>query len=309
MDYGFFDGRLTGTADVYLRETKDLLNEFDVPAGSNATNRLFTNVGSLENRGLELGLNGVLVQKTDFTWNLNANATFNRNKITQLTLNDNPSSLGQRVGGIGGGTGTNIQTNSIGFPTRSFFVYKQKYDSNGRPIAPTGTGVNAFEDLNGDGIINERDLYRYQSPAPRAILGLSSNLTYQRLNFAFTMRAYLNNYVYNNIDSRSTRFNIFPAQPFLSNTTQFFFDSQAPGEGTLYRLSDYYVRDASFLRLDNVTLGYTLGAESNINVSLAVQNAFVITKYDGVDPEIFDGIDNTFYPRARTYTLGVNVNF
>lgn len=311
LDYGFVDGRLTGTVDVYLRKTKDLLNEIEVPAGSNAANRLFTNVGSLENKGLELGLVGVVAQSTDFNWSLTANATFNRNKITKLTLNDNPNSLGSRVGGIGGGTGSLIQTNSIGFPTRSFFVLKQKYDTNGNIIVPsaTVTDLQAFEDLDNNGLINEQDLYRYESPAPRTILGLGSNMSYRKVNFAFTMRANLGNYAYNNIASNATLATIFPAQAFLYNTTRYYEQTRATGVGTNYRLSDYYVQDASFLRMDNITLGYTMGEESNINISLAVQNAFVITKYDGIDPEIFDGIDNNLYPRARTYTIGVNFGF
>jgi TonB-linked SusC/RagA family outer membrane protein len=310
LDYGFVDGRLTGTVDVYLRKTKDLLNETDASAGTNLSNRFLTNVGSLENRGVELGLIGVVAQTTDFNWSLNANATFNRNKITDV-----PNPTGLRVSGVDGGTGNRISINTVGFPVNTYYVYQQKY-ANDKPIVPTNAngGLNAFVDQNNDGQINELDLVRYKSPNPKAILGLGSNATFKRATLAFTMRAYLGNYAYNNIESSRGNLNAFlPTNPFLRNTTPGYLETGFTGEGTSFLLSDYFIQDASFLRMDNISLGYDLGETSNIRVTAAVQNAFIVTKFDTADPEKFDGtspgVVNNVYPRPRTFTLGVNVNF
>ncbi|WP_400191370.1 SusC/RagA family TonB-linked outer membrane protein [Hymenobacter sp. B81] len=307
LDYGFFDGRLLGTVDVYLRKTEDLLNRIETAAGSNLSNRVLTNIGSLENRGVELGLTGIVAQGEKFNWTLNANATFNRNKLTRLNLVDNPSSPGVEVGGVAGGTGTNIQINSIGFPINSFYVYEQVYE-NGRPVD------NKFVDRNGDGTITPADRYRYKSPNPQAVLGLGSNLTYGKASLAFTLRSYLGNYVYDNVNSNAANFaSIYPAQPFVRNSTRDILETRFTGAGTGFRQSDYYLKDASFVRMDNLTVGYDLGSlikeSTNLRVSVAVQNVFVLTKYEGIDPEIFNGIDNNFYPRPRTVTFGLNVGF
>ncbi|TGE18285.1 SusC/RagA family TonB-linked outer membrane protein [Hymenobacter elongatus] len=303
LDYGFLDGRISGAVDVYLRQTNDLLAKV-APAGlTNLTNEIITNIGSLENRGVEFSLNTNPVRNNDINWNLNFNVAYNENKITDLgaTL---PTFTGYAVGGISGGVGSNIQVNSVGFPANSFFVQKQVYDSNGRPIE------GLYTDVNNSGTSNIDDRYRYKSAAPTTTLGLSSNASYRKLDLAFSMRANLGNYVYNNVNSQAAALASLSTNGFLQNVTPNIYDTNFQG---FQYFSDYYVENASFLRMDNVTLGYNLRTfaenKSNIRVTLAVQNVFVVTKYTGLDPEISNGIDNNFYPRPRTVTLGLNLGF
>lgn len=165
LDYGFLKDRITGTLDLYKRVTNDLINFIPVPAGTNLSNYLLTNVGNLENRGVEFSVNAIPVKTTDFTWDLGLNASYNKNEITKLTATDDPNYLGVETGGISGGVGNNIQIHSVGFPANSFFVYEQVYNSLGRPIE------NVFVDRSKDGIISEDDLYRYKKAAPDVILG------------------------------------------------------------------------------------------------------------------------------------------
>ena len=314
LDYGLLDNRLSGTVDVYLRKTDRLLNFTSPPAGSNTANELFFNVGSLENRGVEFALNAVPIQSTNFNWNVNFNVAFNRTKLTKLTLNDVPGGVGQQTGDISGSVGQRIQVQTVGFAPQSFYVYKQKYNDRGQPIQSNNVngGINAFEDLNGDGQITPADKYRYKQAAPVTILGFSSNMNYRNLSLAFTLRSNLGNYVYNNVNSdlgyRAGTYG--NGVLFLNNRVQ---DALATGFDAVQRESDYYVTDASFVRMDNATLGYNfdkvMGKKANLGLSFAVQNAFVITKYKGIDPEINNGIDRTFYPRPRTYTFGLNVGF
>ncbi len=303
LDYGFFDGRLSGAVDVYLKKTKDLLSVIPVAAGSNLTNQILTNVGNLENRGVEFSINAIPVRRKDFTWDVNFNVTFNQNKITKLTQVADPTFQGNPVGDISGGVGNKVQIQSVGYPTYSYYVYKQVYDAAGKPIE------GLYADLNGDGKITADDRYRYQSSNPKVYLGFSSNLAYRKLNLAFTLRSNLNNYVYNNINSGLGVFNV-SSPTYLSNVTA---DALTTGFRTYQYFSDYYVQNASFLRLENVTVGYDASRlvrnNMRLRVSLAAQNLFVITKYTGLDPEISGGIDNNFYPRARTLTLGVNLGF
>ena len=314
LDYGFADGRITGTVDVYLRKSKDLLNRIQPPAGANLTDVVTSNLGSLENRGIEFAINGQAVRSTNFTWNLNLNATYNENKITKLTLIDAPGSVGQLTGDnlANAGQGSQILINTVGYSTNSFYVLKQKYDSSGNPINPTGGNLLlAYEDLNGDGVITNADRYRYQQAAPRYTLGFGSNMSYRNLSLAFSMRSSLKNFVYDNINSGlATYGNIYNAAGYFNNTTP---DIRTTNFDLNQYRSDYYVKEASFLRMDNVTLGYNftklMSQETNLRVSFAVQNVFVITKYKGLDPEIPNGIDNNFYPRPRTFTFGINVGF
>ena len=317
LDYGFYDNRISGSVDVYFRQTDRLLNFTAPAAGSNLTNQLFFNVGSLENRGIEFALNAVPVQSANFNWNVNFNVAFNKSKLTKLTLNDTEGSVGQFTGGISGGTGQTIQIQTVGFAPQSFYVYKQKYDDKGQPIQAINLngdgGINAFEDLDDDGKITPADRYRYKQAAPTTIMGFTSNMSYRNLNLAFTLRSNLNNYVYNNVNSdlgfRSGAYNI-QGLPVLVNRVQ---DAVATNFERTQRESDYYISDASFVRLDNATLGYNfgkvMGEKTNFGISLAVQNAFVLTKYKGIDPEINNGIDNQFYPRPRTFTVGLNLGF
>lgn len=308
VDFGLFDGRISGTVELYKKVTKDLLNEINQPAGTNFSNKIVANVGSMENRGVEFTLNTQPVKNSKLTWDLSFNATFNQNEITKLTISEDPNYPGARFGGISGGTGNTIMIHSVGYNRGAFFVYKQVYDKAGKPID------NLFSDLNRDGLINEKDLYQYKGVDPRMFFGLSSNVSAGNWNMGLVARANIGNYMYNNIASSSgTVRNILNPIGYLNNGSRDVLKSGFSGNGSNYYLSDYYIQNASFLRLDNVNVGYNVGKvfhdKANLRLSANVQNALVITKYTGLDPEINGGIDNNFYPRPRTFVLGINLDF
>ncbi|MBG8554904.1 SusC/RagA family TonB-linked outer membrane protein [Hymenobacter guriensis] len=302
LDYGFIDNRISGSVDVYQRDTKDLLNFIEVAALANLSNAGNFNVGSMTNKGVEAIVNVDVLRGEKLNWSLNLNGNYNQNEITRLTLVESPNYIGVPTGGIGGGVGNNIQINSVGYPANSFYVYQQVYGTDGKPLE----GV--YVDRNKDGVVNGSDRYRYKSSRPKYILGFGSNLSYGKASLAFTMRSSLDNYMYNNLRSGST----FSANStgFLSNATHEVLNSQF---STAQYFSDYYMENASYLRMENITLGYNVGKiaqdKANVNLSLSVQNAFVITDYTGLDPEVFNGIDNSIYPRPRTFTLGLNIGF
>ncbi|ALJ00950.1 SusC/RagA family TonB-linked outer membrane protein [Rufibacter tibetensis] len=304
IDYGFFNNRINGSFDIYKKKTKDLLSVISVPVGSNFSNLLLTNIGNIENRGLEFSINAVPVQKEDLNWSIGFNLTANENKITKLTANEDSSFVGNPAGGISGATGQSIQINSVGYRTYSFFVYKQVYDENGTPLE----GV--YADLNKDGVINFSDQYRYKAPSPLVTLGFNTQVDYKKWNLSTIMRAYLGNYMYNNISANlGVSRNILNPAGFLGNSTTSFYNSNFVNNQ--YQ-SDYYIENASFLRMDNLTLGYNAGKvfnAANLRLSLTCQNVFTVTKYTGVDPEINSGIDNNFYMRPRTFVVGLNLGF
>ena len=291
---------------MYQRKTKDLLNYIPVPAGSNLTNYITTNVGDLENKGFEVSLGAKIISTKDLVWQIDYNLSYNENKITRLTKTDDPTYLGVFVGGIAGGVGNTIQIHSVGYPANSFFVYKQVYDQNGKPIE------GLYVDMNHDGVINTSDLYRYKKPAPDYAMGISSNLRYKNFDFSFSGRINIGNYVYNNVlSNRGTYLDVYnPGLNYLSNVLKASKDLQF---ANAQYFSDYFVENASFFRMDNISLGYQLPGflqnKLNMHISAVVQNAFVITKYSGLDPEVDGGIDNNFYPRPRTFMLGLNVQF
>ncbi len=305
LDYGFLNNRLSGSIDGYFRKTTNLLNVIPVPAGTNFTNQILTNVGSLEVRGVEFNVTGIPVATSDANWEISFNATHEWNKITQLTNVSSPDYAGVQTGGISGGVGNNIQINSVGYPRNSFYVYKQVYDKNGNPLE----GV--YVDKNGDGIINNQDLYRYHSPTPTMSFGLSSKIVYKNWDFSFTARAEVGNYVYNNVASQYGSYGgMYSSGGYITNVVSSiaktnFYNPQY--------YTDYYVENASFLRMDNITLGYNfknfISQDLNVRISGTVQNVFVITKYSGLDPEVFGGIDNNLYPRPRTFMVGLSLNF
>jgi iron complex outermembrane receptor protein len=308
LDFGFFNNRISGSVDFYLKETTDLLNDVNQSAGTNFAPIALANVGNMENKGVEFMLNTQIVRKKDFNVEFGFNATYNRNRITKLTFTEDPNYEGQRFGGRSGGTGGTILINSVGYNRGSFYVYKQVYDANGKPID------NLFEDLNRDGVITEKDLYRYKSANPDVFLGFNGNVAYKRWNAGFIARASFGNYVYNNIFSASaTTRKIFDPLGYLSNASKEVLVSGFKGEGDKYYSSDYYVENASFFRVDNINLGYNFGRvfdnKADLRFNASVQNVFVITKYKGTDPEINSGIDNSFYPRPRTFVMGVNLDF
>lgn len=304
LDFGFLNNRINGTLDVYYKKTTDLLNNINQPAGANFSNVILANIGSMVNRGIELNLNAVPVRNNTYTWDVNFNITYNRNKITQLTAVNDPNYPGVQFGGVSGGINNNIQINSVGYNRGAFYVYKQVYDAAGKPLE----GV--YADQNGDGIINEKDLYRYKNADPKLFLGFSTNLSYQKWNAGFTMRGNIGNYIYNNVWSNTGRFSaIYTLPNILSNAST---DYLTTGFQNNQVLSDYYIQNGSFVRMDNVFVGYNLGRlfrSFNMSLTGSVQNVFVITDYKGIDPEISDGIDKNFYPRPRIYALGINLNF
>ena len=308
LDLGFLNGRLTASADFYYRETKDLLNFTPVPAGANLTNYLNANIGDLKNIGVEVELNAVAIQTQDWYWNIGANVAWNRNEITRLTNDDEAEGYyGVDTGGYSGGVGGTCQVHQTGQPTNSFYVYQQIYDENGKPIE------GLYVDRNGDGVVNEKDKYVYKKAAPDVTIGFNTQLSWKNLTLAISAHANIGNYVYNNIDSNGELLTDLWTNNFTNNrvisapTTNFRSSGQY--------LSDYYVRNASFLKLDNITLSYRfdLGKIDDRGLTLdlfgTVSNVATITGYKGIDPEIAGGIDNNMYPRPRTYILGVKFNF
>jgi iron complex outermembrane receptor protein len=308
LDFGLFDDRVNGTIELYNRTTTDLLNEINQPAGTNFSNKIVANVGSMVNKGVEVTLNFQPIKNKTTTWDVSLNGTYNKNEITKLTISDDPNYAGARYGGISGGTGNTILIQSVGFQRGAFFVFKQVYDQAGLPID------GLFADLNRDGSINEKDLYQYKGNNPEFFFGASSNLTYKKWNAGFVLRANVGNYMYNNVASSSgTLRNFLNPVGYINNGSRDYLTTGFSGNGSNYYLSDYYVQNASFLRMDNINIGYNVGKlfnnKANLRINANVQNAFIITKYKGLDPEVNGGIDNNFYPRPRTFVLGLNLNF
>ena len=315
IDFGFLKNRISGSVDVYLRKTYDLLNTVPIAIGTNFADQLLTNVGNLENRGVEVLLNTRPVETKDFTWDLGFNITVNRNKITKLTRGTDSTYLGVATGGIDGGVGSTIQINSVGYPVNSFFVYQQKYNDNGKPIEDTDL-MKMFVDRNGDGKITEADRYRGKQAAPKFYYGINSAFSYKKFSLSFVLRGSQGNSVYNNIYSNRGNFNnIIVTTGVLTNASTNYLETGFKGtlNATQRLQSDYFIQDASFLRMDNLSLAYNAGYivpnRLAMRVNFNVQNVFIITKYKGIDPEIFNGIDNNFYPRPRTFVVGLTFDF
>lgn len=305
LDFGFLDGRISGAVDYYIKKTKDLLSVIPVPAGSNLTNRILTNIGSIENKGVEITLNATPLKSRRLNWDVSANVTFNENKITKLTQVEDPNFQGILVGGIAGGVGNTVQIHTVGYQTYTYYLWRQLYDANGKPLE------GQYTDLNGDGSITAEDRIRTKAPDPNIFLGLSSTLSFNNLSLGFILRANLGGYMYNNISSNNGAYRNFTnSTKYLSNVNPSVLESQFTNN---QYFSDYYLEDASFLRMDNISLSYQfplmIKGRMNLRLTALVQNAFVLTKYSGLDPEIAGGIDNNFYPRPRTYSLAVNVGF
>ena len=309
LDYGFLNGRITGSIEYYYKNTSDLLNEINQPAGTNFSNKIVANIGSMENRGVEFTVNVQAIKSKDVSLDFAFNATYNQNKITKLTISDDANYAGAQFGGIAGGVGNTVRIHTVGFNRGAFYVYKQVYDPiTNKPID------NLFADKNRDGLINSSDLYQYKGSDPKVFFGFSSNLTVKKWNAGFVMRANVGNYVYNNVASNTgTLRNIINPIGFINNGSTDYLNTSFSGSGDKYFLSDYYVQNASFLRMDNINIGYNAGKvfnnKANLRISANVQNVFVITKYKGLDPEVNGGIDNNLYPRPRTFVLGVNLDF
>lgn len=301
LDFGFNKNRITGSIDVFRKDTKDLLVYADEPAGG-LSNASWQNVGDMKNEGIEGSITVVPVKNQNTTWEVSFNATHYKPIITKLKDRADES-FNMEVGGIEGAAGNKIQAHAVGYAPNSFWVYQQIYDTNGKPVD------GAFVDRNGDGVISTKDMYYYKSTTPDAILGFSTKVSHKNWDFALSARAVLGNYVYNNAASNSS-IQSASTNEYLQNV--FATAPQYQFSIPQYK-SDIYVENASFLRLDNINIGYNFGEiftkGSNLKVYAMAQNVFVITKYSGVDPEVFGGIDNGYYQMPRIYSLGFNFQF
>ena len=306
MDFGFFKDRLTASVDLYKRDTRDILNYIPVPGLSNLTNYLNTNIGSMTNKGVEVDINGILVETRDMSWSLGVNAAYNKNKVTKLTASDE-NAAGIETGGISGGTGNNVQLIQVGYPMRTFYLYEQVYDTQGRPI----NGV--YVDRNNDGQITADDKYMGHHADADVTFGFNTMFSYKNFTAALSGHAAIGNWVYNNVASDTEMLADLWTNSFVSNRV-----ASAPKSmfSQAQYLSDYYVQDGSFLKLDNLTIGYTFpklftAAHRNatLNIFGTIQNLYTFTKYKGIDPEVYGGVDGTMYPRPRTFVLGVKFNF
>ena len=309
LDFGFLNNRINGAVDYYYRKTTDLLNSVFVSAGTNFKNKVLSNVGSLENSGIEFSINSKPVVTTDWTWDLGFNITYNKNEITKLTTGDSENYYVAAGDNIGGGRAMQAMAHAVGHPASSFYVYQQVYDENGKPIE------NEFVDRNGDGTINGDDRYFYKKPTADVLMGLTSRLSYKSWDFSFSLRASLNNYVYNSVEAGGSDCNPTSVYSFgaLNNRPLMGVANNIQNLKDNTLLSDYFVQNASFMKCDNITLGYSFkklfGAPIGGRVYAAVQNVFTITKYKGLDPEVEKGLDNNIYPRPLTTLIGLSLNF
>lgn len=308
LDLGILQGRFNASLDFYHRETTDLLQTVSVAAGSNFSNKVMSNVGSLENTGVEFSIGGKVIHTSDFMWDLNYNVTWNKNEITELSTVDRPGYyIG--TGGISAGTGNTCQAHAVGHAANAFYVYQQVYDAQGNPIE------NMYVDRNGDGIISDNDRYFYYKPTADVLMGLSSKFTYKNFDLGFSLRASLGNYVFNDVESNNSNMSksaVYANSGFFSNFVKRHTNKNFQGIGNYY-LSDIYVQNASFLKCDNITLGYSFdslfGSALKGRVYASMSNVFTITKYEGLDPEVSGGIDNNIYPRPMVSLVGLTLNF
>jgi TonB-dependent starch-binding outer membrane protein SusC len=301
LDFGFADNRITGSFDLYKRVTDDLLNTVVVPSGSNFSNTLLTNVGSLENKGAEFSLNLVPISKEDIYWSIGFNVGYNKNEITKLNFTDDPNYAIYYGNAFTG----QIQITKVGYPGYSYFVNKQVYDADGNPIE------GLYVDISGQGgVVNgdNADKYIYHNPTPDYLMGFSTRFNYKNFDFSASTRASIGNYVFNQIGSTSSYDIIFTNGKWENKPTMLSDTKFVKRQFT----SDYFVENASFFKLDNLTAGYkfdNIYKKLNARVSFTVQNVLTVTKYSGIDPEVNGGIDNNFYPRPRTFMLGVSLSY
>ena len=334
LDFGLYKDRFSGSIDVYRKSTSDLLATVAVPAGTNFTNQILTNVGGMQNQGIEVSLNTGLIAKKNMRLDWMVNFTRNFNEVTKLSQIEDPNSPGILVGGIAGGIGNQVLIHQVGQPTFTYFVYEQQYEQDGSlievgqqaSIDMNGDGTintsdkwkdtNAFVDRNNDGIINVKDRYYAGQVAPKFFMGTALNFQYGKWNAGVSMRSEIGGTIYNNIHSNSATFSaIDGTKKFLSNISSLFYEDEVQKTTTNQLLSDHYLERADFLRIDNISVGYNFGKlgftkdKVGVNVGFSVQNVFVFTKYSGQDPEVGGGVDNNFYPRPRVYTLNLNFDF
>ena len=316
LDWGILDQRLSGSVDWYYRKTTDLLNYAPLSSMAGYKNQAWQNIGSLKNTGVEAAITWRAIQTKDWFWTMTYNFTYNKNEITDLNgVSENGAPVVNTNIKVGDGSGAYLQANQVGYAMNSYYVYQQVYDKNGKPIE------NCVVDRNGDGKINESDKYLYKSPAAPVTMGFSSRLEYKNWDFGFSLRASIGNYVYNNVEQGMSNMN---TGEWFSNSLKYFSNrlkSTVERNWQTYeitsKLSDYYVKNASFLKCDNITLGYSF---NNLFKSsgwhglsgrayATASNVFTITNYDGLDPEVGDGNDNNLYPRPFSVVVGLSLNF
>jgi TonB-linked SusC/RagA family outer membrane protein len=303
VDFGLYDNKITGSINAFQKNSTDLLATVAVPDVANFTNRVTQNIGDLQVNGLEFTINSDIIKTADLNWNLNFNATYINREIIDLGDSGDID-----VGGISGGTGRFAQLYREGFAPNSFYVFKQLYNTAGQPIE------GAYADLNGDGILNTSDKYLKGNPQADVTFGFQSSIDYKNFDVAFNLRASVGNYIYNNVNSANAQYNLLLDNAVLGNIPTSVLNTNFNTTADVIA-SDIYLENGSFLRMDNITLGYTFDrpikkfASNSIRLWAGMQNVFTLTNYSGLDPEVFDGIDNTTYPRPRTFLLGANIKF
>ena len=332
LDFGILNDRISGSVDLYSKITSDLLATVSVPAGTNFTNQVLTNVGGMSNKGVELNFNIGLIQKRDLRTSLSANFTYNENKVTKLSLIEDTTSIGIQVGGISGGIGNTVQVHSINNPTFSYLLYEQLYDDDGAMIqvgeqansdvngdgvvdnADTWQTIHAFNDRNEDGVITPEDKYISYNPVPKFLIGAAVNVSFKNWYSSLSFRSEIGGYIYNNIHSNTATYqSVNGTQGFLSNISSLYYDSEVQNVSDYQLQSDHYLEKANFLRVDFFNVGYNfknlIKNNTALDVSLSIQNLLIITKYSGLDPELGGGIDNNIYPRPRVFSLNLKFNF
>lgn len=309
LDFGICN-RLTGSIDWYVRNTTDLINSAPVAALAGSADKGIQNIGSMRNTGVELSLNYVAVNTKDWYWTMNYNLTYNRNRITDLNgVSDtgDPVTTGDNIDNV-----NKVLAYQTGYAANSFYVYEQMYDKNGKPIE------GAVVDRNDDGVISNADKYLYKQVAAPVTMGFSTRVEWKNFDLGFSLRANLGNYVFNNFEQGKrlkTTSSVWCQNAYLANrpVNTLGWDSDALES----KLSDYFVQNASFLKMDNITLGYSFnrlfksGSWKGISgrVYASCSNVFTITNYKGIDPEVYNGIDNNIYPRPITFQFGLNLTF
>ncbi|HZX59390.1 MAG TPA: TonB-dependent receptor, partial [Mucilaginibacter sp.] len=300
LDYGFLNGRINGSIDYYYRKTKDLLIFTPVPDGTNLSNYITANIGNLVTKGLDFNINVIAIASKDINWTMGYNVSYNTRKVTNISLTKDPNLI-IPTGAING-LGNTIQIYKAGVAPNAFYPFQQVYGANGAPLE----GV--YVDRNGNGITSD-DNYVYKQPNPVVFMGFNSNFSYKNWDLAFTLRADLGNYVYNDVAASNAAYINITYANFLSNLPTSVLKTNFQKQ---QNYSDYYIENGSFLRMDNINLGYNFGNITKViklRASFNVQNVFVVTKYTGLDPEVQGGIDNNIYPRPRIYSLGLNASF
>jgi TonB-dependent starch-binding outer membrane protein SusC len=311
LDFAFFNNRISGSVDVYEKKTKDLLSVIPVAPGSNFDITLLTNVGNMENKGVEFTLNTTPVKNSKITWDFGFNIAYNKSKITNLLKQSDPNFKGIDVNSVGGGLSNYIGKYAVGYAPNVFNVYKQVYDPK------TGAPIDGlFEDINRDGKIDDADRYLYKKPAPDVLLGVNTQVTYKNWSLGLAAHASFGNYMDNQFNSNNGVLRaIKNPLNFVQNGSRSYLDTHFSGNSTNEYLSDYFIENASFFRLDNINIGYNAGKvfsnKASLRVLASVQNVFVITKYKGLDPEAASdgGVNYTIYPRPRIFSLGLNLDF